>query len=63
MNIEHYVANDDLMACLTTDSFTNVTEDPVVNYMRTTPLATLYFESVSTGEQRHTGEWTARDIA
>ena len=48
--------------CLTTDGWSNIKNEPIVNYMATSPLTTLFLESVSTGEQSHNSEWIASDI-
>jgi hypothetical protein len=36
--------------CLTTDAWSNVRYDPVVNYMAASPACSLFLESVSTGQ-------------
>ncbi|KAI2498263.1 transposase [Fragilaria crotonensis] len=50
------------VVCLTTDGWSNVKNEPIVNYMATSPSSTLFLESVSTGEQSHNAEWIASDI-
>jgi len=46
-----------------TDGWTDIKNDSVVNYMACNKDYSLFIESVKTGEQRHTGEWIANDIA
>jgi Protein of unknown function (DUF 659)/hAT family C-terminal dimerisation region len=48
--------------CLTTDAWSNVSNDPIVNYMAVSPSCTLFLESVSTGQQGHDAEFIAKDI-
>jgi Protein of unknown function (DUF 659) len=48
--------------CLVTDGWSNIRNDPIVNYMAVSPTVSLFLESVSTGQQAHTGEWIAADI-
>ena len=48
--------------CLTTDRWSNIRNEPIVNCMATSPLSTLFLELVSTGEQSHNSEWIASDI-
>ena len=37
--------------CITTDGWTNIKNDPVVNYMATSPKLSIFLESISTGQQ------------
>jgi hypothetical protein len=53
---------DNATICLTTDGWSNIRNDPIVNYMATSPLMSLYLESVSTGEQSHNADWISADI-
>jgi Protein of unknown function (DUF 659) len=59
---------DDLLStsasqiCLVTDGWSNIRNEPIVNYMATCPAQCFFLESVSTGEQGHTAEWIAEDI-
>jgi hypothetical protein len=48
--------------CLITDGWSNVKNEPIVNYMAISPPITLFLESVSTGEQGHNADWIASDI-
>jgi Protein of unknown function (DUF 659)/hAT family C-terminal dimerisation region len=50
-------------ACLTTDGWSNIKNDPVVNYMAVSPECSLFLESVSTGQQGHDHKFLAADIA
>ena len=49
-------------ACLTSDGWTNIKKDSVINYMAVSPSRCLFLESVSTGEQGHDADFLARDI-
>jgi hypothetical protein len=48
--------------CLATDGWTNVSSDPIINYIAVSPKKTLFLESVPTQEQSHTAEFIADDI-
>lgn len=47
--------------CLVNDAWSNVRNEPTVNYMAVTACKSLFIESVSTVEQGP-GEWIARDL-
>ncbi|KAH6586484.1 hypothetical protein BASA50_000439 [Batrachochytrium salamandrivorans] len=49
--------------CLTTDGWSNINDDPVVNYMAVSPEFSFFLESVSTGQQGHDHKYTAENIA
>ena len=48
--------------CLITDGWSNIRNEPIVNYMAAAPEKTVFLESVSTGMQGHTSQWIADDI-
>lgn len=48
--------------CITSDGWSNISNEAVVNYMAITPSNTLFLEAVNTAEQGHTAEWIAADI-
>jgi Protein of unknown function (DUF 659) len=48
--------------CLTSDAFTNISNDPIVNYMAVSPETNLFLESVCTGEQGCRADWIAQDL-
>ncbi len=58
--VDKYLANQ--CVCLTTDGWTNILNNPIVNYMVVNSHKSLFLESVSTGEQGHTADWIASDI-
>ena len=49
--------------CLTIDGWSNVKNDPVVNYMAVSPECYFFLESVMTGLQQHNHKYIAEDIA
>lgn len=49
-------------ACLTSDGWSNVSGDPVVNYMMNVDDHSLFLETVYTGKQSHNAEWIALDL-
>jgi Protein of unknown function (DUF 659) len=48
--------------CLTSDAWTNVSNDPIVNQMAVSSETSLLLDSVCTGEQGHTADWIAQDL-
>ena len=48
--------------CLSTDGFTNVNHESVVNYLATSHGKSYFLEAVNTGAQGHTAAWLASDI-
>ena len=53
----------DSTMCLTTDGWTNIKNDSVINYMAVSPSYSLFLESVSNGHQAHDYQFIAGDIA
>ncbi|KAH6589198.1 hypothetical protein BASA50_010176 [Batrachochytrium salamandrivorans] len=51
-----------LNACLTLDVWSNIKNEPIVNYMLISDLSTFFMDSVSTGEQSHNAKWIAQDM-
>ncbi|KAH6580708.1 hypothetical protein BASA60_002779 [Batrachochytrium salamandrivorans] len=51
-----------LNACLTLDAWSNIKNEPIVNYMLISDSSTFFLESVSTGEQGHNAKWIAQDM-
>ena len=52
-----------MTSCLTTDGWTNIKNDAIVNYMAVSPGCCLFLESVPTGQQGHNHKFIAEDIA
>lgn len=48
---------------LTTDGWSNVLQDGIVNYMLTNSSRCVFYEAVETKKQRHNKEWLAQDIS
>ncbi|KAH9276312.1 hypothetical protein BASA83_000995 [Batrachochytrium salamandrivorans] len=49
-------------ACSTLDAWSNIKNEPIVNYMLISDSSLFFLESVSTGEQSHNAKWIAQDI-
>ena len=47
---------------LTTDAWSNVKNEPVVNYMAVNPESSLFVEAVNTKEHNHDANWIAQDL-
>ena len=48
---------------ITSDAWSNIANESVVNYMAVCPSKSLFLESVNTEEQGHDAEWLAQDIS
>ena len=49
--------------CLTSDGWSNIKNESVIKYMLVSGEVTLFLESTQSGEQSHTSEYLAADIA
>src|SRR5260370_24002805 len=58
--VDTHLARDELL-CLVCDGWTNVKNDPIVNYTLVSPKVSLFLESNSTGEIQHTADFLAKD--
>jgi len=61
-NQDCYLTSPSSCVCLITDGWSNIKNEPIVNYMATSPDKTVFLESVATGAQGHTSQWIADDI-
>ena len=48
---------------ITSDAWSSVLNEPIVNYMAVCPTSSLFLEAVYTEEQGHNAEWIASDLA
>jgi Protein of unknown function (DUF 659)/hAT family C-terminal dimerisation region len=58
---DSYMNSPSSCVCLITDGWSNIRNEPIVNYMATSEK-TVFLESVATGIQGHTAQWIADDI-
>jgi hypothetical protein len=49
--------------CITSDAWSNISNEPVVNYMAIMREKSLFVEAVNTGAQGHDAAWIAGDMA
>ncbi|ETV79223.1 hypothetical protein H257_07290 [Aphanomyces astaci] len=52
----------DTQVCLTTDGWSDVNMEPVVNYMAANATMSVFLDSKYTEAQAHTAEWIAKDL-
>ena len=52
----------DHFACITSDAWSNIKNESVINYMMVSGELTLFLESTQSGEQSHTSEYLAADL-
>ncbi len=50
------------MSAFTSDAWSNVSNEPVINYMAVSPNNSLFLEAVNTDEQGHTAAWPSKDL-
>ncbi|KAH6565694.1 hypothetical protein BASA62_007094 [Batrachochytrium salamandrivorans] len=60
--VDNHIEEMKLNACLTSDAWSNIKNEPIVNYMLISDSSTFFLESVSTGEQSHVAKWIAQDM-
>ena len=48
--------------CITSDAWSSVLNEPVVNYMAVCPTKSLFLEAVHTEDQAHDAEWLTADL-
>ena len=53
----------DLFACITSDAWSNIKNESVINYMLVSGDMSLFLKSNSTGEDSHTSEFLANDLS
>jgi Protein of unknown function (DUF 659)/hAT family C-terminal dimerisation region len=51
------------VACIISDGWSNIKNEPVINYMAASPTHSLFLESVRTEQQGHSAQYLADDIA
>jgi hypothetical protein len=60
--MDDYFRTTNEYLCLTSDAWSNVKGEPVVNYMAISPQKAFLLERVNTGEQSHNAKFIADDI-
>ena len=48
--------------CITSDAWSSVLNEPVVNYMAVCPTKSLFLEAIHTEDQAHDAEWLTADL-
>jgi hypothetical protein len=60
--VERHLKVNDNYICITTDAWSNIKNEPVVDYMAIANKSSLFLEAVWTREQSHNADWIASDI-
>ncbi|KAH6591021.1 hypothetical protein BASA50_009022 [Batrachochytrium salamandrivorans] len=60
--VDNHIEEIKLNACLTSDAWSNIKNEPIVNYMLISDSSAFVLESVSTGEQSHDAKWIAQNM-
>jgi hypothetical protein len=61
-DVDAIIQHNSNMVTVTTDAWSNIKNEPVVNYMAVNPGNSLFLEAVNTEEQGHDAEWIAKDL-
>ena len=61
--VNKVLSTDGQFVCLTSDAWSNVANNPVVNYMAVSPTKSLFLEAVHTEEQSHDADWLSTDLS
>ncbi|KAH6566761.1 hypothetical protein BASA60_009329 [Batrachochytrium salamandrivorans] len=60
--VDNHIEEIKLNACLTSDAWSNIKSESIVNYMLISDSSTFFLESVLTSEQNHDVKWIAQDM-
>ncbi|KAH6592138.1 hypothetical protein BASA50_008284 [Batrachochytrium salamandrivorans] len=60
--VDNHIEEIKLNACLTSDAWSNIKSESIVNYMLISDSSTFFLESVLTSEQSHDAKWIAQDM-
>ena len=63
VKVKKALSNDGNFVCIATDAWSNIANEPVVNYMAVCPTKSLFLEAVHTEEQGHNAEWLTKDLS
>ena len=61
-DVKKYLSGHSQFICITSDAWSSVLNEPIVNYMAVSPAQSLFLEAVHTEEQSHDVEWIAGDL-
>ncbi|CAB4039334.1 hypothetical protein DYB30_009596, partial [Paramuricea clavata] len=60
--VDKQLSGDSNYVCITSDAWSNISNEPVVNYMAVSPNNSLFLEAVNTEEQGHDADWLSKDL-
>jgi hypothetical protein len=49
--------------CMTSDGWSNIKNEPIINYMIVSPSVSIFLESIYTGEKSHNAQFLSDDIS
>ena len=61
--VDSLLSKHDQFISITSDAWSNIANEAVVNYMAVSPTKSLFLESVNTEEQGHDAEWLSQDMS
>ena len=60
--VDKQLSSNNNYVCITSDAWSNISNEPVVNYMAVSPINSLFLEAVNTGAQGHDANWLSKDL-
>ena len=60
--VDKQLSSNNNYECITSDAWSNISNEPVVNYMAVSPISSLFLEAVNTGAQGHDANWLSKDL-
>ncbi|KAH6572539.1 hypothetical protein BASA61_001480 [Batrachochytrium salamandrivorans] len=60
--VDNHIEEMKLNTCLTSDAWSNIKSELIVNYILISDSSTFFLESVLTSEQNHDAKWIAQDM-
>ena len=63
VEVDKVLSAESQFVCITSDAWSNMSNEPVVNYMAVCLTKSLFLEAVHTEEQAHDADWLASDLS
>ena len=60
--VDKQLSSNNNYECITSDAWSNISNEPVVNYIAVSPISSLFLEAVNTGAQGHDANWLSKDL-
>ena len=63
VEVDKVLSAESQFVCITSDAWSNMSNEPVVNYMAVCLTKSLFLEAVHTEEQAHDADWLSSDLS